>query len=244
MGGAEPLSEGDIGVLAIVAVSALLAFWRGFVREVLSVGSWVAAAIATLFGLPAFRHILRERIVDFPIIGDFLKDSSIKDLAADILTGSIIFIIVLIAASMVSHFLSRNIRTSMFNSVDRSLGAVFGVVRGVVLVCALFLIVDWYYPLDKRPAWVAESRSLPLVSTGADILRSLMPKDFFKQGTEAADAAQSTVDQLIGVGEITGVLPGSGDAATSPDESAGSPEDSGYKDAERDDLERLIQGTQ
>lgn len=233
------MNEGDIYVLAIVALSAALAFWRGFVREILSVGSWVAAAVATIFGVPAFRHILREQIVNFPVVGEFLQDSSIKDLAADILTGVIIFIVVLIVASFISHFLSRNIRTSMFGSVDRSLGAVFGIVRGAILVCVLFLVVDWYYPVEKRPTWVVEAKSLPLVSAGAEYLRPLV--DWIGGASRSAESTRSTVNQAIELGEVTGIIPA---PSAAPAESTGSTRDSGYKDAERSDLERLIQGTQ
>lgn len=240
------MNIGDIIVLAIVALSAALAFYRGFVREILSVGSWVAAAVATIFGLPAFRHILREQIVNFPVVGDYLRDSSIKDLAADILTGIIIFIVVLIIASIISHFLSRNIRTSMFGSVDRSLGALFGVVRGALLVCALFLVVEWYYPaIELRPSWIAEARMLPMVSSGAEILKAVIPEEFIKQGADAADSTRTAVDQAVDLGTATGVIPGSSQASGgSTGESPGSTGDSGYKDAERNDLERLIQGTQ
>lgn len=237
----------DIVVLGIVALSAVLAFYRGFVREILSVGSWIAAAAATYFGLPAFRHILREQIVNFPVVGDYLRDSSIKDLAADILTGVIIFIVVLIVASAISHLLSRNIRTSMFGSVDRSLGAVFGVVRGALLVFAIFLFLDiLVYPAKElRPAWITEAKTLPVVSAGADFLRPLIPEEYLKRGADAADSTRSAVGQAVDVGTATGVIPGSSQASgSSTGESPGSTGDSGYKDAERNDLERLIQGTQ
>ncbi|MGH6934073.1 MAG: CvpA family protein [Dongiaceae bacterium] len=236
------MNEGDIFVLSVVAISAVLAFYRGFVREILSVGSWVAAAAATYFGLPTFQHILREQIVNFPIVGDFVKDSSVKDLAADILTGLIIFIVALIVASVVSHFLSRNIRTSMFGSVDRSLGALFGVVRGALLVCLIFLGVDWWFPVDKRPAFVTEARTLPVVSAGAEYLRPLV--DWLGQKTVSSESTRATVDQAIELGTVTGVVPQPGETTSATGDSAGTTGNSGYKDAERNDLERLIQGTQ
>ena len=236
------MNEGDIFVLSVLAVSAILAFYRGFVREILSVGSWVAAAIATYFGLPAFRHILREQIVNFPVIGDFLKDSSAKDLAADILTGLIIFIVALIVASSISHFLSRNIRTSMFGAVDRSLGALFGVVRGALIVCLIFLVVEWWFPVDKRPAFIAEARTLPLVTAGAEYLRPLV--DWLSQRTMSSETTRAAVDPTLDASGATTVAPAPTDAPATTGESTGSAGDSGYKDAERNDLERLIQGTQ
>jgi membrane protein required for colicin V production len=137
----------------------------------------------------------------------------------------------------------------MFGSVDRSLGALFGVVRGALLVCVLFLVVEWLYPVKElRPPWISEARTLPMVSSGAEILKAVIPEEFIKQGADAADSTRATVDQAVELGTAAGVIPGAGGASTatagpSP-ESAGSTGDSGYKDAERNDLERLIQGTQ
>ena len=54
-----PLNVVDLGVLGGILISALLAFSRGLVREVLSIGAWVVAALATIYGLPHLRDITR-----------------------------------------------------------------------------------------------------------------------------------------------------------------------------------------
>jgi len=128
----------DLVVIAIIVVSALFAFMRGFVREVLSVAAWIVAIVATIFGFPFLRPIVGRHIEIGPI--------------ADAVTAVSIFLVVLVVASIISHLLSRNVQTSSFSALDRSLGLLFGVARGALVVCALFLLADWFFPpdLDRR----------------------------------------------------------------------------------------------
>ncbi len=223
----------DIVALAILALSALFAFFRGFVREALSIGAWVAAAAATWFGLPLLRPYARQYI-------------SI-DLIADAAAATAIFITVLIIGAIISHVLTRHVRTSAFGALDRSLGLLYGLLRGAVLVCFLFLLIDWALPAEERPEEIANARTLPLVAAGAELLKSLLPEGAAAEGREAAEAAKKQVEQAIDVGTATGALGSSEtpeNAGEAGGESAGPAGDSGYKDAERKDLDRLIQGTQ
>lgn len=225
----------DLIVLAIIVVSALFAFVRGFVREVLSVAAWIIAIIATIFGFPFLR----------PVIGRYIELAPVADAA----TAVSIFLVVLVLASIISHILSRNVQTSGFRALDRSLGLLFGAARGALVVCALFLLTDWFFPPDERPTWIAEARTLPLVSAGAqvlkDLVKDLVPEAAMQQGEGAARTAKQQVEQAIAVGQATGVIPSS--QPTTPAvgadkaDSAGPAQDSGYKDAERKDLDRLIQ---
>lgn len=230
----------DIAVVAILAISALFAFWRGLVREVLSIGAWVGAGVATYFGLPLLRPFAREYVE--------------LDIVADVVTGLAIFLTVLVICSIISHFLARGVRASALGALDRSLGLLFGLVRGAVLVCLAFLLLDWAMPADERPVWIAEAKSLPLVSSGAELLKAVLPEAAAEHGAETLSATKKQVEQAVEFGKATGVLNGAGTApdaaaappATSGAESAGPPADSGYKDADRKDLDKVFQsqGTQ
>jgi membrane protein required for colicin V production len=224
----------DLVVVAIVALSALFAFVRGFVREVLSVAAWVVAILAAIFGFPFLR----------PVVGRYISITPVADAA----TAIAIFLVVLVVASIISHLLSRNVKTSSFSALDRSLGLLFGIARGALVVCALFLLVDWFFPPDERPAWVVPARTLTIVSAGAgmlkDMVKNLLPEGTLEKGKNAADSAKQQVNQAIAAGQATGVIPTAQPApATASDnaDSAGPAKDSGYKDAERKDLNRLIQ---
>ena len=95
---ALPVNVTDLAVIAVVVISGLLAFVRGFVHEVLAVGAWIGAAIATVFFLPAALPHARDLI-------------SIQ-IAADIAAGAAIFILVLIVLSIFTHWLARRVRES------------------------------------------------------------------------------------------------------------------------------------
>jgi membrane protein required for colicin V production len=222
----------DIIVLAIIALSALFAFIRGFLREILSIGAWVAAGVATYFGLPVLRPFARQYI-DIELI-------------ADVATGVAIFVVVLVVASIISHFLTRGVRESALGPLDRSLGLLFGVARGAVIVCLALLILDNFYAPENRPEWLQQARTLPMAQVGADILRGLVPQSVAAQGQNAADAAKAQAEKAAEVGQAIQVITnvGQGAAGDSGAESAGSPEDSGYNDADRKAMERALQGVQ
>ena len=226
----------DLVVLAIIIVSALFAFIRGFVREVLSVAAWVIAILAAIFGFPFLR----------PYVGRYIGIAPVADAA----TAVSIFLAALVVASIISHLLSRNVQTSSFRALDRSLGLLFGAARGALVVCALFLLVRWFFAPDSPPVWIVEARSLPLVSSGAELLQNLVtpliPKSVVEKSEGVANAAKQQANQAIAAGQAAGVIPNAqqstpaGSAGDTPD-SAGPAKDSGYKDAERKDLNRLIQ---
>lgn len=163
----------DIGVFAIVILSALLAFSRGLVRELLSVAGWVGAAFATLYLFPLAQPVARDLIP--------------MTLAADLGSALLIFLVVLIAFSILSGFIARRLHQTDFKLLDRSLGFVFGAGRGLVLLSLGLLLVNWAYKPDERPIAVREAKSLPVLAYGADLLRSMVPNDFLEGSKVSVD---------------------------------------------------------
>lgn len=229
-----PISSGDIAVILILLLSALLAFLRGFVREVLSIAGWVGAALVTIWAFPQTTWFMRQYI-------------SIE-LLADVVTGVGIFVVTLIALSAVSHYIAKGVRGSAVNAVDRSLGFLFGLLRGAVLVSLAYLLVVYFYPEpDQRPAWIREARSEPWLSRGAEVLRQLVPDDRLDEGFRQIDTARDQVergaDAVQMIQEITPQLSPSRPAPAPqgmPNEDA--PEDeAGYNQPQRDQMNRLIE---
>lgn len=221
-------------VFAIILLSAGLAWMRGFVRELLSIGGWIAAGVATLLGLPLARPFANEKIGD--------------PLFADIAAGVVIFVVTLILCSIIGHFISKRVQGSMLGPVDRSLGLLFGLVRGGLVVSALALGIDYFWPPPiVPPPEVANAMTLPMASKGANLLRSFIPASLLGKAQESAADVGEQSQIVISVGRAAGLLPEQLMPAAAPvgtGESTGSPENSGYKDAERTDLNRLIQGSQ
>jgi membrane protein required for colicin V production len=234
------MTSADLVIIAILALSALLAFVRGFVREVLSIGAWVGAALATIYGFPLVQPLARQHIE--------------VALFADIVAGVAIFVLALIVLTIVSHALAKNVRESALGAVDRSLGLLFGLVRGAVLICLAYLVMAWAIPPEDRPVWIAQSRTMPLIRQGADLLLQILPESALREGRDAVDAAKTGVDQAVETGKtlqnLAPAQPAAGTSGGTSPGNAGTPDSSGgggasgYNDAERKDLNRLLESTQ
>lgn len=153
------LNPVDVAVAVVLLISALMAFARGFVREVLSVAAWVGAAFATLWL--------------FPIAAPYLRVYISTQYVADGVTILGVFTLALIVLSMLTSAVSGKVQESSLSAIDRSLGFAFGVVRGAVLVSLAFLFAAWLWP--EQPVWLRDAVSRPYLATGAQILRGFLP---------------------------------------------------------------------
>jgi membrane protein required for colicin V production len=127
--------------------------------------------------------------------------------------------------------------------LDRSLGLVFGLVRGAAVVALAYLIFAALFPPEDRPAWVTEARTEPFMAEGAEVLAAILPERWVAQSVDAADGATRAAGQAIETGKA--VQPLAEPIFKAPViETKAEPGDPGYKDQERKDLERLIQSSQ
>lgn len=158
-----PFSWLDIILASIMLISGFLAMLRGLTREVLSILSWAVAAVATLFFFPQYQA--QARVYIEPAL-----------LADAVLAGGI-FLVVLIVVSLITVRISDGVLDSRIGALDRTLGFVFGLARGLVLVVIAYLFFTWLVPEDTQPQWIRDARSLPILKrTGAGIV-SLLPED-------------------------------------------------------------------
>ncbi len=219
---APPINVTDVVIALVILISGLFAFFRGFVHELLAVISWIGAALATLYGFPYFQPHVRE-LITVPLI-------------ADMTAGVVIFLIVLIVLSILTRILSHRIRTSALGPLDRSVGLVFGFLRGAVLVCVAWLMFAWLLPREDHPEWVTEAKVRPLVERGSVLLVGLLPERLRGGPTAIPGAAGSEAEQLRAIRkEYQNLLnpPTKGDA----------PEDEpGYNSGMRDEMRRAIEG--
>jgi membrane protein required for colicin V production len=115
-----PVTVLDAIVIVVVLISAILAMVRGFVREVLSVASWVAAAAAAYF---FYKPIV-------PLVKPYIESNTV----ATIVAAAAIFFVALIVASYITMRISDFVIDSRVGAFDRMLGFVFGAARGVLLL--------------------------------------------------------------------------------------------------------------
>jgi membrane protein required for colicin V production len=175
----------DIGVIAVILLSGLFAFARGFVKEVLSVGAWVGAGFAALYALPYAT----------PIAERFLPRGAVAEGAA----GLAVFLVALLLLSILTSAIARRVKDSALSAVDRTLGLIFGLVRGAVLVCLAYIALSWVWPADKpqpQPQWIAGARTLPLLANGAERLRQLLPAQYREKAQATASETRRAAEQL------------------------------------------------
>jgi membrane protein required for colicin V production len=220
----------DLIVIAGIALSALFAFARGFVREALSIGAWVGAGLIALYGLAPAR----------PIAQKFISSPMLADSAA----GLVLFIGSLIVLSILTSMISRRVQQSALSAVDRALGLLFGLARGVVLACLGFLALSWAIQEKDWPAWVRESRTRPVLMSGGEYLKSLLPAAARERGAQTAIQAQQGIDQARQAEQLMRALATPTPAATPATKPGSAAPPAGYKPQERKEMDRLFQSTQ
>jgi membrane protein required for colicin V production len=149
----------DFAVIAIVVLSALLAFFRGMVREVIALASWVAAVVLAL--------MFEDRVAAL------LPTIESAPAAQHVLAFALVFVVVLIAGTIAALLLSRMVRAVGLGFLDRLLGGVFGVARGMAIVLLLVLVAG--LTALPRELWWQNAALGPLVVSSALALRPWLP---------------------------------------------------------------------
>ncbi len=212
-----PINVFDAGVILVLLVSAFLAYSRGFVHEVLSIGGWIGAIFATFYGFPYLKPYARELI---PI-----------ELAADLTAGLVVFLIALVILSYITRSISKKVQTSMLNALDRALGFLFGLVRGAIVVCIAYMGLNLVWPENEQPPLITEAKSMELIRPGAQLLTTLLPN---------TGAAASTTSAGEKAKKLFGAKDAVKDLISPKPKSEGTSESGAYGRKERQDMERLI----
>jgi membrane protein required for colicin V production len=168
----------DLVVLGILAISAGLAFLRGFVREVLGIGAWVGAGFFAAWSTPYVQERF-EVWVNSPGMGAYAALATM-------------FLVAVVILSVLAAMVGNIMRSSMLSGLDRSLGVAFGLVRGAALLAAAYVITGWAVPIAKWPPPVLQSRSLPYVYDTAIQFAGLLP-DVYKPAIHAPPTAGETI---------------------------------------------------
>jgi len=153
----------DLILIAVMLISGLLAMVRGFMREVLSIAAWGAAAAATLL---AYSRLL-------PYAKQYFNNDYV---AAGVTVGGV-FLLTLIIISALTVRLSDKVLDSRIGALDRTLGFLFGLARGLLIVVVAFIFFDWLVPAKSQPEAVRNARSRVVLQGTGEWLMSLLPED-------------------------------------------------------------------
>src|ERR1700755_2789152 len=204
-----PITILDLVLLGVMLVCGLLPMVRRFMRGSLSIAAWGSAALVTLYSLNKL----------LPSAKAYINN----DTVASVVVVAGVFVGTLIVVSIITVRISDMILDSRIGALDRTLGFLFGLARGLLIVVVAFLFFIWLVPEKQRPDWVSNAKSRVVLQGTGDWLMSLLPDDpettilkKFKKNKPEDD--QTDADQPP---------PGSGD--------------SGYNKSARDSLKKLIE---
>jgi membrane protein required for colicin V production len=173
----------DVVVLVVLAVSGLLALVRGLVREVLGLGSWAGAAAFTYWGMPLARPRF-ERWIASP---EWVS----------VATGATLFIGSLLLLMVLSRWIGSIVRASALGGLDRTLGLVFGLARGALLVVCAYIAAGMVIPIEQWPDAVRRARALPLAYEGAVWVVARLPPHTMTPPPPPPVARQTTAAELL-----------------------------------------------
>ncbi len=154
----------DWTFLGVLAFSMLLGAWRGLVYEVLSVLGWAVSFYAAQYFAPMVAGLLP------------LQSSSdaVRYAAAFVL----VFVAAVFAAGLLAFLLKKLIEAIGLRPVDRTMGAAFGLVRGVILLLATAVVMDM--TALKNSVWWQESKGASVLSATLKGLKPVLPEKFAK----------------------------------------------------------------
>jgi membrane protein required for colicin V production len=158
-----PITLLDIILLAVMLISGLLAMIRGFMREILSIGAWGVAALVTLY---SYSRLL-------PMAKQYFS----SDMVAAAVTAGGVFLGTLLVVSIITARISDMVLDSRVGALDRTLGFLFGLGRGLIIVVVAFLFFAWLVPDQRQPEWVRSAKSKVVLQNTGQWLMSMLPDD-------------------------------------------------------------------
>ena len=249
----EQLNNLDVVFLVIVGVSALVAIARGVTKELLSITGWILAAVSVYYLLP--------------VVDPIMQKYSASEVLSSLVSGMVILIMFCIFWVLAADKISTQIRFSKLSALDRILGFIFGIFRGVIIVILLQIMISSLIPEESQKGVFAESKYFKLAGDAAGPIKSLIPEKWFedlkakgesfglgdskatekseesKTDDEAKDTEEKATDNTAGIsGEV---LKKSGEELfnklVQPKvDSENKAQDDGYKKDETSDLDKLM----
>jgi len=158
-----PITLLDVLLLVVMLISGLLAMIRGFMREVLSIAAWGIAAAVTLWAFPRVTPLAQTY---------FSSDTLAKGVSI-----AVVFLVTLLVVSIITVRISDMVLDSKVGALDRSLGFLFGLGRGLIIVVVAFLFFAWLVPDRSQPDWVRGAKSKVVLQSTGQWLMGMLPDD-------------------------------------------------------------------
>ena len=174
------VTQFDLLVAALLLISAAVGFARGAAREIAALVALVGAAAFAVFGLPVFSPMVRHVVH--------------PNWLAAVATLVLVFVVTYILLRLVGGVLARQIQQSHFiGTLDRSIGLLIGLARGLIVLGALNLLFNAATPKDLQPRWITGATTWPLAQNMGRLLTALAPK-----GLDIAGRLKPAFDRAVG----------------------------------------------
>lgn len=214
----------DAGVGVITFISGVLAYSRGFTRELFAIAGWVLAAVAAFYASPLLEPLIRE----IPVVGKFLAASCVISMIA---AFTVIVAVALMILSVFTPLISGLVLDSALGPLDRMLGFVFGIARGLLLIAIVFLIYTHYSGEETWPPLDNAASKTVFEESAALIEQNLPPSIFDWLGARMEDLMVNCAEPVPADGtpaptDLPATTPEAG-AATGTDTTAPAPAPSG-----------------
>jgi membrane protein required for colicin V production len=219
-----PITLLDVLLLVVMLISGLLAMIRGFMREILSIAAWGLAALATLYAYPRL----------LPTVKQYVNSDMI---AAGATVGGV-FLLTLLVVSIITVRISDMILDSRIGALDRTLGFLFGLGRGLIIVVVAFVFFAWLVPPTKQPDGVRNAKSRVVLENTGEWLQALLPQDMDNYLSQLLKKRKPDEQE-----PQPEAAPGQRSDAGSHNVTGSVRQPAGYQRADRTDMRQLIDAT-
>ena len=138
------MTQVDNLILAVIAISSAFGVRRGFIKEIMSLLSWIAALLVSRVYSVSLASIL-ENLIDNPSV-------------RYVIAFSVLFVVIIMLGTLLNHFMSKLLVVTGLKTIDRLLGAVFGVARGTVIVLVFLFVLNVFV---SESEWWQQSTLIP-----------------------------------------------------------------------------------
>ncbi len=206
----------DILLFVSIIVSLIIGYIRGFIKESLSIVNWLLAAWLSFKYYSDIKTITLS-FVPTPII-------------ADAISFGILFLLCIIILTIISNFISKNIRNSILGPLDKIMGMLFGFIRAIILIILIMIAGNQTIWINKTlPDWIYKSASYPIIISTIKYLKNILPNEIFAIDIKAIDLKELNLNGLIDKNKLF----------NEPKVNTNIENESSYTPAEREQMDRL-----
>jgi membrane protein required for colicin V production len=217
----------DLIAGAILLVSAVVGYYRGAVRELVTVLAFSLAALAAVFLLP--------------FTGPLARQSVHPAWAGNTAAIVVVFIVAYIGLRVLGgHIADRLHRQAAAGAIDRSIGLAFGVLRALIFLGVFYLVFNAATPRDRIPGWIADGKLYPLARASGHALEVFAPKGM-KAAGRLSEPIEGAVRDGIRADDTPALRKAAAPAPAAARKAPAAPKGAGYKDSARDALDSVVE---